>query len=403
MQFDNIRFDANGIFTFSMGEQIECYNPSEVAMQAMLGIKVMDVYQVQRGILNPVYIDITCIGNNTKDKYAFKAKEWLLNNARIENNRAIWDYNYSCDFHGQKLEVPWYSAFAQAYVAEALMYWARFDSNPIYKTLARQAINQLLYPLEKGGCCNQILGGVWFEEIPYGKCTHIFNAHLISIIALFDAKKYLQMRETSPYIRKALRAFEKNIFRMDTGINSVYEILDTTNAELRIVPGSEEPIILEEIQLCAGNENRVIKLNNNLCFEGTEQKILGSDWIRNEKNQLVLIKKQSAEQNNYLYFYNINTRCKHIILTIIYEVEKDTTIKLQKNCYEAGFKNLGYVKEIKLSSCKKSIDIKIPTSSFLPHLSKVYHVYHTDLLKGIYRRYPKKIYSKLISRFESYW
>lgn len=401
MEFNSIRFNEKRIFTFSLGNQEECYNPYCIALQAILGEKIMDEYKIQSGILKPIFIEIDELQDNTMDLFAIAAKEWLITNCHIIENRAIWEYNYECNYYGELLRTPWYSAYAQAYIAEAFMYWYKFSNEQQYYLLAQKAILQLICPIRKGGCSTRLYKGIWFEEIPYGKCTHIFNAHLMSIISLIDAKNKLNMK-LDKYIKNALKAFNKSVYNMDTGINSAYEILCDKNIELRVLPYDNTPILLKRIQIIDGYKRRTLNLNNSDCFKEGKQMISGVDWIRDKTEGLTLLKKNDDEQHTYLYFYNLNSNSKNITFILNYEVERDTKLYFEKKCYESGYKKLENGGNILLVAKKKRVKTKIPTISFVPYLSKVYHEYHISLLKGINKRLENEPYSELIIRFESY-
>lgn len=407
MQFQNIEFDENNIISFKNGDKYY-HNPFEVALQALVGIHVIDVYKTPDGNLIPRYYNLADLDDLNGDEYAEAALLWLKNNYTIIEDAFLWNYDYDGEYEGNYLQAPWHSSFGQAYVVLALVQYCRWNSHD-YCDLLKGAIKGLILPIEKGGCLLDEGDYFWFEEIVGENMTHIFNAHLVSLIALLNARKYLHYDWLDNIIEKGLNSFYNHMEQMDSGINSVYDIRRKHDCMLQILPGDEG---IDIAILSITMENRELLLSGQECFVNGEQWIAGIDWGDVDEEGYRKIKQGNIihpvrpvggeRQNTYLYFMNIEPVKDFVTMNIKYKVNEDTFLLLNKNCAENGYCELGYINRVFLHKDKSEVSIHIPYVALAPHVSKIYHRFHIQLLEELDNFLEEFKGRYLINKFRSY-
>lgn len=416
MQFNDVRYDEKGIISFCLeGSKGRKYNPFLIAYQAMVGNAVLDDYQITDTNLIPRYIPIRYLKDSEITLEMNTAIKWLIEHCTKEQERYYWLYDYPVSYGMQELNSGWKSAFGQAYAALAMILFFVKTGEKIYCDYALGAVRGLTAKMEEGGCANEIgKEKIWFEEIPGENATHIFNAHLIGIIALAEAKKYLQTTELDCLITQALNALKDKIEWMDTGIMSAYDIPQTIDFQLQL--DSEnfgDAFYIGKVSLDDGDKVSVIDLRENNCFEINNCYASGVDWsteFNHEGFRKIIngreVREKSLDtgtiQNTYLNFTNVSTIGKILKFTIVYSVYKDIKLILKKNCGNAGFKMIGFNGEVSLCANETRKIIYIPTRSLFSELSPIYHQYHIELLEEILNIQFDNTISKTLNNFIRY-
>ena len=387
MLFQNISFDKNNIISFSNGDKV-CHNPFEVALQALLGEHVIDAYSNVSGNLIPRYYRLEDLDDVSEEMYAKAALTWIKKNYTVKGEAFLWNYDYDGEYEGNYLTAPWHSSFGQAYIILALLQYYKKDKK--YESLLRGAIKGLLLPIDQGGCLLDAGGFYWFEEIVGVNLTHIFNAHLVSLIALLKTSQYVEFGWVKPYIQKGLESFYQRMNQMDTGINSAYDIKEKYDCMWQLVPEDEGVSI--GIRSIAIND-RKLTLSSLSCFEVGEEWIAGIEWsevdadgyrkILHGKSIHPIAPAGGERQNTYVYFRNVKRGKDYIILKLDYKVDYDTHILIFKNCGEDGYLPLGYVDKVFLQKDKNEVIVRIPYVALASHVSKVYHRFHIQILEEL--------------------
>ena len=407
MQFKNIGFDSNNVISFENGGNY-FHNPFEVALQALIGKNVLDVYENPDGNLIPRYYSLEDLPDISGDEYAEAALVWLKNNYIMVGEAFLWNYDYDGEYEENHLRAPWHSSFGQAYVILALVQYYRYGRNE-YSTMLEGAVKGLLLPTEKGGCLLNNKEYFWFEEIVGEKMTHIFNAHLISLIALLNVKRYVHYDWLDNIIEKGMNSFYAHMHQMDSGINSIYDIRSKHDCMLQLLPDDEGiGIAIKSIQI----DDRELLLSGQECFEIKEQWIAGIEWgdVDTEGYRRLIHGKTvhstkpmgGERQNTYLYFKNVERKKDYIVLKIRYKVEEDTFLILNRNCGENGYQKLGYINKLFLPKDKNEITAHIPFVAIAPHVSRVYHRFHIQLLEELSILQDGFRGKYLISKFREY-
>jgi MoaA/NifB/PqqE/SkfB family radical SAM enzyme len=419
MQFIPRGFDQEKIIFFECNKQ-NIYNPFEIALQSMIGERVFWVYENDNtGNLIPRYYPIRYLSDPTQNSYAIAAMNWLIKNEIRSKDVGYWEYNYPVIYKEQKLTPPWYSSFAQSYVALSAILWYQYSNNKDYAELCLRALNGLVTSIKQGGT-SFLIGEdqLWYEEIPSEKLTHIFNAHLISLIALMAAKEQFKIDSFNEYIEKGMKAFYSKLYLMDTGNWSAYDIPDSYNIMLQLIPSdSGQTIKIKNIFLSSNNNNDVersidLSQNNSFIQDKQNQWIAGIDWGRVDKDgyreiiygfNLHSVPVPTGDrQNTFVYFQNVKTQSDLISLTLNYKAEHDTEIFLFRNSYNNHLVKLGFCNKISLQKGENEVTINIPKQAFADTLAEVYHSYHILLLEELNLSLKSVQISSLISRFRKY-
>lgn len=416
MQFTGVGYDENGIISFlTEGDGERQYNPFLIASQAMFGRRVLDDYHGDCQNLIPQYVPLRYLLDAEITPDMERAIQWLLAHVSVERDHAYWLYSYPVSYGAQHLEKGWKSAFGQAYVSLAMLFFYLKTGRELYRKYAVEAIRGMTENQADGGCM-QVIGAdqIWFEEIPARNATHIFNAHLIGMIAIAQLQRYLGITEFDICFAQAFHAFKEQMDWMDTGIMSAYDRPKTISFQLQL--DSREfanDVFIGAVSIEDGSSKAVIDLAADDCFTPGVCYASGIDWsteLDADGNRKLVdgrsIRKENAVQgtmqNTYLNFGNISTEKKILKMKLAYSAGSDTRLLLKKNCGDRGYQKLGFYGEIMLLQKEKVKEIELPTRCLLPDLSMVYHKYHMVLLEELLHvRYDHAIH-KLLARFESY-
>lgn len=412
MQFTNIKLDSEGIISFESQGKI-CHNPFLIALQALVGNIVMDDYPPNVEYLVPRYYSLEDLDNPVFCKSCIKAMEWIKSHYVEVGDAILWNYDYDGEYEGNILKAPWHSSYGQSYVILSLVQWFFYTKEEEYERLLEKAIKGLVLPIEEGGCLNYDKNGIWFEEIIGENITHIFNAHLISLIALIKVKEYTTFTWVEEYIEKGLNCFYSYANQMDTGINSAYDRKKRYDCFWQIVPeDSGRNIFIKEVSIIDDEKEHSLDLSKPSCFEMGEQWIAGIDWTETDeegyrgllygKSIHPIAPSGGERQNTYIYFTNIRCEKDYFTLKINYKVLEDTKLFIFKNCSEIGYYPLGYVNGIYLPKNSHMVEVKIPFCAIATHVSEVYHRYHIQLLEELNNLIPSFKVSYLIDKFRKY-
>lgn len=416
MQFTCVGYDENGIISFVLdGQEGRQYNPFLTACQGMLGSRILEDYTTDCQNLVPRYVPIRYLLDAQTTPDMERAVLWLENHAVREQDKYYWPYPYPATYGNQHLEKGWVSAFGQAYAALAMLLFYLKTKEDKYRAYAAGAIRGMTTGQAQGGCA-QVLGEgqLWFEEIPGEGATHIFNAHLIGMIAIAQLREYLGITEFDRCYAQAFYAFKKQLSWMDTGIMSAYDRPRELSFQLQL--DSEDfgnDVYIGAVSVEDGTKTVTVDLSSDACFTDGGCYASGIDWSaqldENGYRRIVdgrSIRKENAPQgtlqNTYLTFRHISTEEELLKLTITYSAGRDTRLVLKKNCGERGFQEIGLHGNIMLLGKEKRKTLCIPTRCLLPDLSMAYHKYHMVLLEELLHIQYDAAVSKLLQRFESY-
>ena len=411
MSFIPLGFDENNIIRFSYNED-EIYNPFEIALQSMIGEQVFEPYRVITGSLVPRYYPLRYIPDPTNDSYAIAAMEWISRNETGDRKSGFWEYHYSGEYAGVNVRAPWRCSFGQAYIALAALLWYIHTKKKEYHDMALRALNGLATPVEKGGLAFTLPQGLWFEEIPSSNPTHIFNAHLLSLLAFLEGYDILHEETLLPWIEKGLNAFLSLCHLMDTGTCSAYDIPPSIDIMIQLVPVDPgRKIKVRRIGIMTSDGERVIQAGYHESFTPGKEWIAGIEWgATDSEGYREILHGPSVHpvsphggdrQNTYAYFKDVVTREDFISLFVEYFAEYESELHLFRIIGDRMVP-LGFTHTMKTFPGANTGTITIPRSAFFLPVSEYYHFFHLLLLEEITRFRSLPQLHSLIMRFRSY-
>lgn len=412
MQISSIEFDSNGIISFIYNGE-KCYNPFEISLQAMLGEMVIAEYEGVTGMLVPRYYPLESLPNVTNEESARVAIKWLLEHSDDDGENLFAVYNYDAEYAGIKMKAPWRSAFGQAYFILALLYWGKWTGKKEYFRKAEKAAKGLVLPLNQGGCSTTINGEFWFEEIPQNS-SHIFNAHLISIVALMELMKMLDCEWPKKYVDSGVKVFIDNIYKMDSGISSLYDMPEFYDGHLQLIPNDPaHKICLKEITVIDADAKRKINLSDISCFNSAQSIwISGIDWSsEDEEGYRTLLPgiirhaedvPGGVRQNTFLQLRKISSKKDIFKLGFQYKCDCDSNLSINRVDGRGGYRELGYNQTVYCKAGKGYAEITLPVTVLVAPIHKKYHEFHIFLLETIYEKVKSQALAGLIKKFRHY-
>ncbi len=416
MEFRNIGPDAEGIISFEGNDAKRFHNPFLVALQAMLGDSVFEDYKQQNLYLVPRYVPLKWLLADTIDEKKDAAMEWLFSHCNIEEECAYWPYDYPAEYAGRKISVGWHSAYAQAYVVFAMLFFYCKTGEARYSQMARMAANGLVREISQGGCAHPIgTDALWFDEIPEGECSYIYNAHLVSLLALYEIRTRLDCRDYDRAIRAGEKAFLHLAYGMDTGTKSAYAFQQKIDHCTILIDVSSAPnasVLIGDFAIANADECRKIDFSRQSCFDTAPIYASGIDWSsevdENGRRRVVLGRfarekavEGGAVHNTYINISNFPLKEKVCRISFKYSVSSETEIILKKNT-DKGFWPLGGSCTFRLAPGRGEKTVCISANSFFDDVSDVYHKYHIELLHELSAYMDNPIVNKLLDDFSAY-
>lgn len=416
MEFYNVAPDCEGIISFKIGdEQVRYHNPFLVALQAMLGQSVFEDYREEHNYLIPRYVPIKWLLEDEMDLDKEKAMQWLMSHYTTDGECAYWEYDYSADYNGRNLSAGWRSAYAQAYVILAMLLFYCRTQDEKFEKMARMAANGLVRDVAHGGCSYHISENeLWFEEIPQGECTYIYNAHIVALLALYEIRERLNCNAYDKSIKAGEEAFLRLLSGMNTGTKSAYAYQDKVSSTILLDINSrfDTSIYIGDFTIVNANHSARVDLSKKECFTSSTVYASGVDWATDVTREGLRCMKQGRLvrnvpviggdiQNTFINIIDFPIKEDVCKVSFRYLVSSDTEIVLKKNT-ENGFVPLGEGYPIKLQAGTGEKTIYLPTNSFFDDVSDIYHDYHIELLNNLYARLKTPKIKLLLDDFRSY-
>ncbi|MEZ5552634.1 MAG: D-glucuronyl C5-epimerase family protein [Pseudomonadales bacterium] len=98
-------------------------------------------------------------------------------------NNLLFPYNFDFDNAGES--APWYSAMAQARVAQAMMWGYRLTGEAEYLQIARSALLGIREGLPSHVLARQLTQGIWLKEFPRYR-YHVLDGSLVAIVGVHE-------------------------------------------------------------------------------------------------------------------------------------------------------------------------------------------------------------------------
>ena len=378
-------------FQTSAGQVI--YNPFEVAVQAIQGVKSREVYDQVKTFLVPRYIDIAKVPDPRLQPGAEAALCWLLKNEVMENGRGIWPYQYSVDFRGDVIQPPWVCSFGQSYAALAFLLWFQHSQNSEYLEAACRAMRTVVTPLAAVGTKSFLGRGVFFEELPND--THIFNAHLLSLIVLHKLYQ-CGVVEFQNDFQEGIIGFEYLASFMDSGNWSNYDVPKFFDRQFQCrLSRNLKELLIEKLLIIdangAHNANSVVH----------DSQLAAAAWLSGAHlrqgnkgyffSNIYSEPTEDTDQHNYINFVGLSGLAQEksgsmeeaIKLIVGYEASEAGELSLLTNDFVGKFRQNPIIPRLTLEKGRHEVEIYIPMRAIAPPLSPSYHQFHIDMLREL--------------------
>lgn len=214
----------------------------------------------------------------------------------LEDDNAVWLYDFDDTYNNVYIKAPWYSSFAQAIGIEVFITAYKETKDKKYLNLAKQVAQSLITPLKNNGLMFVDGDDVWFEEIPLkDDPTHILNAHLRSLIALDMLYESSGEQIYKEFFNRGFATLKRWLYKFDTGYWLKYDLNSNYKQLFRITnPYGFKTVELpiDSISILDKNGNTIIKedIGDHDDFDGNKSIYLsGVDWkLQNIDNNITL-------------------------------------------------------------------------------------------------------------------
>jgi len=280
MRLHHRGFDPAGLIEFDCdGQAVK--NPFELALQAMAGRTAALDYLRPAPDLVPRLFPLRHLPDPRLDPAARAAMHWLVENEMPLAGRAdasVWHYRFDWLFHGERIAAPWVSAFAQAYVVMAGLCWFRHGRDVAHLALAERAARGLIAPLAEGGCAFAFANdAVCYEEVPGARPTHVFNAHLVSMLALAELAAVSSDPIFAAAYTRGERGWGRLVDQFDTGCWTAYDCAPRVEVVFQLLP-DREGMALGNVDLRIGDRRVALEMARDEVFAPGPVRAAGIDW-----------------------------------------------------------------------------------------------------------------------------
>lgn len=225
----------------------------------------------------------------------------------LEDDNAVWLYDFDDTYNNVYIKAPWYSSFAQAIGIEVFITAYKETKDKKYLNLAKQVAQSLITPLKNNGLMFVDGDDVWFEEIPLkDDPTHILNAHLRSLIALDMLYESSGEQIYKEFFNRGFATLKRWLYKFDTGYWLKYDLNPNYKQLFRITnPYGFKTVELpiDSILILDKNGNTIIKedIGDHDDFDENKSIYLsGIDWkLQNIDNNITLRSMQAVFPANF--------------------------------------------------------------------------------------------------------
>ena len=394
--------DLQGVIRQHSSKNIPIYHPFAISLQVLLGNKYFSAER-KPGL------------------------NWLIENAKCKRNFCVWTIPIDNAYNDIYTKSNWQSAFVQAYVIKALIYAYQNMGRKDVKKLIFKAVNAYKIPTAKGGLSTYSKEGyIWFEEVPNN--THILNAHLVSINALYEVCDLFSYKIACNLYNEGLKSLKKLIARYDNGYWTLYDQNPKKELLLQIdwIKGRKSPYI-DEICILSPYSMKKSCIDVGSDKDSfLQNRITGIDWnsprkedgysVRNFNNGYLLRKRPVKGGTRHNVYFRLLLPDRKLndyfdidryYLTIRYkDIDKGRfVIKIQSNNEGNILKFVPLSKSLFLTKGDnqwKTFVIPLKNQNLGWYLGVDYHKYHISQLKNIYIKTNDLLYKQYLEMWEMY-
>ncbi len=399
--------DSNDVIRFKAADGQIIYNPFEVALQASHGVASGSIYTKKTKYLIPRYTPIEELPDPRSLYGAQAAMDWLKLNETHIDNTSIWYYLYHVDYFGDHIKPPWISSYGQSHVAMAFLHWFLYTNDKEYLETACRAMQIVVKPIEEGGLAFSLKNGVFYEELPNN--THIFNAHLFSLVALMNL---IQFGESSfiIHLERGIEGFKELSGYMDSGVWSNYDVPKVFSRQIQCrLHGSVKELLVKNFSLedACTRINLLYNYNNEksgLWLTGLDLKFDNDNFVFCNKNDDSTGK---LEQHNYINFKGL--KCipdsgfqDYLLLSMKYISNVEGELNFYLCDFNGAFYKHTQLPKIVINPGEHFVECKIPVRMLTLPLAFEYHKFHIMLLDELSKKTDVDLFRQMSDVFRRY-
>lgn len=416
MRLHHRGFDSFGLIEFDCAG-VAVKNPFELALQAAAGRAAALDYLRPAPDLVPRLFPLRYLPDPRGDAASRAAMHWLVEHQRALGGRSdasVWHYEFDWQFHGERIRAPWVSAFAQAYVVFAGLSWFRHGGDLGHLALAERAARGLIAPLAEGGCANSLApGAVCYEEIPGARPTHVFNAHLVSLLALAELAAVSSDPEFAAAFARGVGGFQLLADQFDTGFWSAYDCAPRVEVVLQLLP-DRDGLALGRVVMRAGDQRVELDLARDEVFAPGAVRAAGIDWgplVESGSRRLRTLRhgpSRHAEpvptgtrQNTYLYLGEVDVAGGSLDLELELIGPAGSSLGLAiRGAPEGQWRELSPRLHVGADGHARAT---VPLTKLRLPAGAAYHRFHVLLLQELARISGRAPFAALAERMLAFW
>lgn len=234
------------------------YSPFVIAQQAIYGASYFcnDMEIEEYLEMDPFWSEYQWI--NAENAYDLVQKEpayqWFRENSVSVYDSYVWQFQSSNAYNDVFQKAGWQSSFCQRYIIDAFSMIEDLE-------MVKKAAYAYGYKTKDGGLSTISKdGSLWFEEVPNN--THILNAHIASLVGLFQANELCKDQRIASLYQQGVQALRNNLYRFDTGYWTKYDMNPQKNILFELSwDGTDDSPMIDTICLYDPVEDAATQLN----------------------------------------------------------------------------------------------------------------------------------------------
>ena len=175
-----------------------------------------DAPKIHKNPLLPAYFALTCYNDFLLNKDTESLQKFWNQTSHLEkigeHRNNCFFLNYLDDLPMFEVKAPWFAGITQGLCASVFCRAYYISKKEVFKQKARQSLEAMFIPLEKGGIfCKTSDGFDWIEEYPSeSRRSLVLNGFIFSIIAVCE---FLILCEKDKIFEKRLHRLIESLFK----------------------------------------------------------------------------------------------------------------------------------------------------------------------------------------------
>lgn len=149
-------------------------------------------------------------GDKNAEKKFLQCAYWLRQTIHpLASESGVWLYTFDLDAYDVK--APWISGLSQAQGISLLLRAYLYTQEDSFLETAKQALNALITPIEKGGLLRREGEDVYLEEVVSNRLTGILDGIIFAIFGLHDYYLVTKDKKIKMTLDETLQTLKKNL------------------------------------------------------------------------------------------------------------------------------------------------------------------------------------------------